>query len=421
MENFDKKIKQKLESVQPPFEEQAWRKLKAALPVPWYIQLFQGAGGWLFGGVASLALLGTLFTNYQQKRENEQLNGEISTLKEKVTTVYKTDTVFVEKLRIDTVYVVKVIREKIAETTLPTEELYENNRSQKIQQKLTKTTVVDNEKTAIVQQENTTDEEEAKSKLKPLETIEKEGNVFREKPEMTKEKVEIENQVPISELFIPEKKQDTTQAATETKAKKSFKLPYIPTRLGLTSDYLGLQTLASGVGIELFLVKNLSVNTGILLAKSKEVEHKRPKDFNDATGKRFEDQFKDFVPPQRQIEDIKIETSFIKLPIALQYYLPTKSNFSFMVVAGTKLDLSIYQDIEFASTGSGDRQKSKFQNKPNVQVFNDFHYGMGVQYQYKRFVGQLSPYFDFRFRKNDYLQNPRNFGVNAALKYDFSK
>jgi hypothetical protein len=46
---------------------------------------------------------------------------------------------------------------------------------------------------------------------------------------------------------------------------------------------------------------------------------------------------------------------------------------------------------------------------------------MGVQYQYKRFVGQLTPYFEFPFRQASYLVPPKKFGVNASLKFSLKK
>ena len=79
-EQFNKKLKKKLDSVQPPYQEQAWKNFKNLLPAPWYVSFFKTYSGWLYGSLCTLAVLTTSYLYFQQKKENQQLHEEITTL-----------------------------------------------------------------------------------------------------------------------------------------------------------------------------------------------------------------------------------------------------------------------------------------------------------------------------------------------------
>ena len=111
-QNFDNKIRQKLESIRPEFEEAAWKKLRKSLPVPWYMALFRDFGQWIYGGLATMALLTTYYFYYNLKQENDLLNDKISTLSVQTSEV-KTDTVYLHSHKTDTVWVTKVITQKV--------------------------------------------------------------------------------------------------------------------------------------------------------------------------------------------------------------------------------------------------------------------------------------------------------------------
>jgi hypothetical protein len=449
-ERFDENIKQKLESVRPAFEESAWKKFQAAVPVPRYATLFQDWGGWIFGGLASAAFLTTLYFSYLQQKTNELLHEEISTIKSIQIPQNKVDTVIIEKYLTDTIYVVKTIRQVVEvpakdnmqnssfvagdnpvqrlTTSRPTQgsgsgsDIIGVNSEQRVvdeqRSEITLNTTTRNNVGVTENQKNTLKGEVNNSGRDVEKTIDKNGNVIREKPELTKEQVEQNDKPPVENLVIPETK--TTEGQ-----KKKFKLPYIRTRVGLAGDYLGLRIPSVGPTTEFFFgYSNLSLSTGLLFSSPQVTQHKLLKDFNQATGKRFEEFYKDKFRPQqsqRKIEDITIRTSFIKVPIAFNYYINTRSDFDFIFTAGTRLDVSVFQDIQFESNLLTDRINEKFEARPKPKVFSGLFYGMGLQYQKGRFVGQFTPYFDFRFRQNEYVTIPRTFGINASVKYDLGR
>jgi hypothetical protein len=454
-ERFDKNIKQKLESLRPAFEESAWKKFRAAAPLPWYHTLFQDWGGWIFGGVASAAFLATLYFNHLQQKTNELLHEEISTIKTTQISPNKVDTVVIEKYLTDTIYIVKTIRQvvevpvanyqltatstnqlpiisenpvdndQLSTTTDKQRELIEGrivsnqqvvvNRKQPIENKdgITKN---NQQVTANVVGRST--EDNVSKVSADSNPIDKAGNVIREQPTLDKEKVEITDKPSVSDLVIPETKMEEV-------TKKKFQFPYVRTRVGLTSDYLGLKIPLVGPTTEFFFgYSNLSLSTGLLFSNPQENKYKLSRDFNQSTGKQFEEFYRDKFRPQqsqRRIEDITIRTSFIKMPVAFNYYINTQSNFDFMFTAGTRLNVSVFQDIQFESNLLTEQVKEKFEARPKPKIFNSLFYGMGLQYQKGRFVGQFTPYFDFRFRQNEYLTIPRTFGINVSVKYDLGR
>jgi hypothetical protein len=99
-----------------------------------------------------------------------------------------------------------------------------------------------------------------------------------------------------------------------------------------------------------------------------------------------------------------------------------RNNLAFMLSTGTKLDLSVIETVKFKGQNiDGSLDYNKFENQYKPKIFSNLFYGMGVQYQYKRFVGQMTPYFEFPFRQASYLVPPKKFGVNASLKFSLKK
>ncbi len=140
-----------------------------------------------------------------------------------------------------------------------------------------------------------------------------------------------------------------------------------------------------------------------------------------ATGRRFEDDYRKHIPHNDRLQGIIVKTSIVKMPVGVNYYLPLKGNLSFMAMAGTKLNVSVFQTVEFRSFFGGDEQLNKFETKDKTNLFNNLYYGLGLQYKIGRFVGQLSPYYNMYFREPDYFNQSKKFGVNAAFKFDLKK
>ncbi len=500
--SFDKKIKEKLEGIRPEYSDSAWKNFSRLMPTPWYVSLFRDFGSLIYGGVATIALVGTGVLYFNQKTENERLFEEISTLKNQAPTAI-TDTVLVNSVVHDTVYQTiekirtvyvnsnqpgnakpdamaanstqegnsgkdldnKEVRNSLtykAEPTTTTKlnnnvtksaEVLESDFSQKGEKNKKETLAAANlntptnvnkvsqiadteknlptDKTEVFSANDQNNEEVKSSGININEgkTIEKSesvnaktANTFEstKAAESTDKMADTETSSNASDIILDEPSEELRNLPE----KKKIKLPKINTRVGLSTDYLGMKLLATGPTVELFLGKKFSFNAGLLISGQESVRDKAPQDFNSRTGYQFQDQFKShfdrYVP--QQISDITIKTSFLKMPLSLNYYISTWSRFSFMVSVGTKLDVKVFQEVDFKSNNIfGQNYLTRFENRPNPKVFNNFNYGTGVQYQYKNMVIQAMPYFDFNFRKTNYFSPPNKFGINASLKYQLGR
>ncbi|MDQ3289687.1 MAG: hypothetical protein M3Q05_00200, partial [Bacteroidota bacterium] len=238
-----------------------------------------------------------------------------------------------------------------------------------------------------------------------------------------------------NQTVLPEPRQDsmvTSLTADSTKipsvaevqkepVKSATRLALVQARLGLHSDFNGFSKISLGPTLELFLGRNVSLNTGLLLGSPEEKRLPFPRDFNRATGRRFEDQYHKHIPRNDRLQGIVVKTSVLRLPIGVNYYIPATEKLSFIAMVGTNLNLSVYQTVEFRSYFAGEEQLNKFETRNKPQTFNNLYFGVGLQYKFGRLVGQISPYGQTFFREPDYFNQSKKFGVNAALKFNLKK
>lgn len=428
---FDDIIRKKLESLQPEYDSSAWEKLRKSLPIPWYVSFLRDFGGWIYGGLATAALIYTYNNNQTFKKENLLLNDKISTIQSLKIANSEKDTVFVSYKEIDTVYLTKIIREKVF-VGFDKEQLITEARKGILFSSSTKENSESLNRTPItILKENeiknsATPEGQKNIILKPssnnsipIENNEEEIRVTKDEKIHNEIKEEIPKETPkIAELVIPEREMPKDEIPEQ-----KFKLKNINARFGIATDYSGNRASSVGPAVEIFMGARISFNMGLFVTGKKEVKFKRPKDFNSVTGKQFEDRYIKYIGlrPQK-IENIEITTSIIKLPLFINYYIPVKNNLAFILTSGTKLDLSVVETVKYkAERIGGETFINKFESQHKPRLFNSLYYGMGIQYNYKRLFGQFSPYFEFPFGQSSFLVPPRRFGINAALKFSLKK
>ncbi|MCP9768056.1 hypothetical protein EGI22_09035 [Lacihabitans sp. LS3-19] len=434
--NFDNNIRKKLESIRPEYEEAAWKKLKRSMPIPWYLSFMRDYGGWMFGGIATVAFLGTQYNNQTIKKENKLLNDKISTISNIPALTTVTDTVYIYKN--DTIYATQYVTKyvKVGDEYAKVEpfgtesrgivgvgskkDLNKEEKALKDGKGLSKSENADLRNLAIESDtQPEMDPNTSQSKLISDAGEKTETKELAKAKENAAEDVG-EEKLVAEELIIPEKK---VEAPTEPSKEKKLNLKSINARFGVSADYMGTKFKSMGPAVEIFLGDRFALNTGLLITGKNQFDYRLPKDFNSGTGKQFEERYRPYVGGKPEtIENIKIETSSIKLPLYFTYYVPVKYNLSFMMSTGTKLDLSVLESVSYVGRNfAGNSSFIRFDNQYKPKVFNSWYYGMGIQYQYKRFAGQLSPYFEFPFRQASYLVPPKRFGLNASLKFSLKK
>ncbi|PSR53211.1 hypothetical protein AHMF7605_06545 [Adhaeribacter arboris] len=451
-EQFDKKIKSKLEEVQPPYREQAWKNFKSLLPAPWYVALFQQYGSWLYSAVGTVAIVTTSYLYYQENKENKQLHAKISTLQSQIAQSETTSTLPSAKIPWDTVPAVppkqpaQLVQTEIQE--VPAVERLD-----------IKTKAKANRFSPLAPSNQTTDKGKlignatkriSAPKITPNKVAESfgpaksnQGSAVKGNAEITVPAATDSIQTPALDgttvtqqkdpAVLPKSPPDSSATTAKTdsthsppapetiKPEKSSRISLVQARVGLHSDFNGFRKVAVGPVFEVFLGRNISLNAGLLFSSPEERRLPLPRDFNMATGRRFEDQYRKHIPRNDRLQGIVVNTSVVQLPLTFHYYVPVNERLSFMALAGTQLNVSVYQTVEFRSFFAGEEQLNKFETRYKTQTFNNLYYGVGLQYKFGRLVGQLNPYLQTFYREPDYFNQSKKFGLNAALKFNLKK
>jgi len=482
-ERFNNLIKKKLESVQPPYREEAWKNFSKLLPSPWYVTIFHQYRNWMYGGVGAVMVTVISILYFQQNKENQKLHETIATLEEKVTeqnnkqkpvadratmvisdsTGQNAGTNPSQNSQSDTIFQVKketanpsianidqginqAKQNQLTEKPVPAEDKSrtainrlnrdKRNANQSGSDMASKPNMAGNNqhfarKEAVANNLNSDKLDSAltgnySSNNKP--ESEKTGTVntmidadsakqmqSQNLALVSKDTTSGKNKLPIDSAMV--NKPDDLE-----KAEQKSQFLGLQARFGVNVSLGGLNKLAFGPHAEFLVGKHWSIGTGLNFSRPEEEQHQDPKDFNRAKGKRFEDMYHVWLQPNDKIEKIDLQTTVLRLPLSVNYYLPIKGNFSFLFTGGTTLDLTVNQEVDFERTPpGGGAEYYKFNAKPQPKTFNNLLYGIGVQYQKNRLVGQIAPYYIYQFVNPEYYSPTSKIGINAMLKINLRK
>ncbi|PIQ20209.1 MAG: hypothetical protein COW65_16365 [Cytophagales bacterium CG18_big_fil_WC_8_21_14_2_50_42_9] len=483
-ERFNNLIKKKLESVQPPYKEEAWKNFNKLLPAPWYVNVFHQYRNWIYGGIGGVVVTVISILYFQQNQENQQLHETIATLKKEVTEQYNKQKPAADK---ESVIIADSIR-KNAETNQiqtptagtvfhvnkETANPVKNSNNQDIEQEKQNQSlkIPTPEKNISATTVNRSAENKRKAssfgrdeagKQKPSGNI---ASINRNKtvsdnvdlnqvdsvltdnnsrnktlPDLTKTeransviKTDSAKQKQSQNLALA--RQDTTSAGNNMtpdsasvnnskelpKAERKLQFSGLQARVGVNLNLGGLNKLAFGPNIELLIGQHWSIGAGLNISRPEEERHHDTHAFNLAKGKRFEDMYHVWLRPDDKIEEIDLKTTVLQLPLSVNYYLPIKGKFSLLFTGGTTLDLTVNQQVNFERTPpGGGAERYKFNADPHTYTINNVLYGMGIQYQNKRVVGQITPYYIYQFVNPEYYNPASKIGVNASLKFNLRR
>jgi hypothetical protein len=391
--DFDNSIRKKFDSLQTDYKPEAWENFKKRLPVPWYLSFFKTYGGWVFGGVSSAALLLNTIDNSKTKlfEDNSTLTAIENTVSvQQPEILIQTDTVY--KYIYQTRYIDRLVY---------TEGGHESANVLVGLMSETKNDIQDPDKHLV----------SLSSVTAPLpeNMLEEESLASEEKQTLKKKETVMDS---IATAIAREIKSETVKRGWNF-------LNNI--RPGVEFDYTGHKSVSFGLLTEVFLKSRFSVSTGVSISNSSPKNFPFPREFNRTTGKDFEEKYQPLLPATQvgigSIKDIRIETSRIRVPVYMSYYVPITYRFDFIISTGTRLDLNVSENVYYTNDGVRESPFQNFESRYKPKAFNNLFYGMGVQYRYGRLYGQLNPYFEFPFSKPTYLISPNKFGINAAIKF----
>lgn len=241
--DFDQEIRKKLASVKADYSPDAWERFKGLVPVPWYISFFKNYGGWIFGGISTVALLFTLYSKNEKSFDNK------TTLVQEPIVNVITDTLYQKQT--DTVYKYVYVTQFRDRLLSPKEDDFARNSGKENLQNLLVNEKTEDKNTeplkgvleeSLTKSEQSKKEEESKNEG-AIEEITKEEVA---KDEVVEEKVAKKEHTPLDSTVI-------AQEEDKIKKKKSDFWKKLNIRPGVELDYAGNRAFSFGPWQRFFL------------------------------------------------------------------------------------------------------------------------------------------------------------------------
>lgn len=411
-ELFDKKIKDRLNSVNKPVNPNVWNNIEKQLVIPWYYNFWRRYALPAYSVLSTLFILFCLKEILQNREQLNLLNDKISTIKQ-INTVPEVKTI-VHK---DTIYVQKTIY--IVEKSSKNESFKQDALSLPVPKNVQKADISESEK--IVRNTDTKTNEgfinppiqnlpndksnTNQSKSQEIAVITEETKTPNIPNEHKKDSVAISNiEKPAASSELP------------TSKKKAFHWPKFDTRFGISSAVSLAGDVNLGPVVEFMLKPNLGFSLGLAINRYPNIEYASDKQFNLNTGQNFVDLYRSKIPEKYDaLTEININTSILELPLYLNYYVPLKRKLDLKFTFGTHIDLKLYQNIRFETYNNGEEIYTEFNTLASKNSWHNMILGIGLQYKLKNVAVQLSPTYLYNYREVDYIKSGGAFRINGGV------
>ena len=111
-----------------------------------------------------------------------------------------------------------------------------------------------------------------------------------------------------------------------------------------------------------------------------------------------------------------MQNLLLQIPIAINYQLHLKNNYSVILSAGTDLDILAKQHVRFEHHDNINLPVGQnFDTNYPVMVFNNLTFSAGVQKQLKHYVFQLKPFVSPQLKSVVYKKENVYFGVKLNV------
>ncbi len=464
--NFDEKIREKLDALKPTFEEQDWEKMASILrggaatkppALRWFKTLIYGSAAVVIG----LSVAVVVWQNKENDaRKTVAQTSELTQIEQQndASTSGKENTVKVEKEK-----------EKSGNNRQITPTISEPEQgSNVIKSKNQKTVTVTKIKTygTTTSQSpdfNNSNAQGAKSKLFSTKNI-VQNTVVEEKEKSSSSNPTglDESKKPASELLAenatvaPSTPQTVVPTMTgadlsKTQAEKTLNRDALPFLHLINSTKVASQSVTKAEPISVAMpvapkidVKSIAPRASVLLggsfAKQKNTRQvgltiayapvpnlrflsgleyenyekgsfKRPEDFKNRFNKDFKDILPIAPPDSVEVRNIDVRHKRWQIPLSIQGVFPLKNNFSAIAGVGTRLQFSTHNHVKFdlgekpnkpGPPGNKPPKLSKAVHEEPSAMLQNVEFSAGIEKQWQRTILQLTPYFDYSFGKNSF-------------------
>lgn len=410
-ELFDKKLKDRLNSLNKPVSPNVWNNIEKQLVIPWYYDFWRRYALSTYSVLSTLFILFCLKEIFQNREQLNLLNDKISTIKQinavpEIKTIVHKDTIYVQK----TIYIV--------EKSSKNEAFKQDVRSLPVPNNVQKADISESEK-IVSNTDIKANEGINNSPNQNLPNDNSDTNQSKKEIALSTEDAktpDIPNEYKKDSIAKSNIEKPAASSVLPTSGKKTFHWPKFDTRFGISSAVSLAGDVNLGPVVEFMLKPNLGFSLGLAINRYPNIEYASDKQFNLFTGQNFVDLYRSKIPEKYDaLTEININTSILELPIYLNYYVPLKRKLDLKFTFGTHIDLKLYQNIRFETYNNGEETYTEFNTLASENSWHNMILGIGLQYKLKNVAVQLSPTYLYNYREVDYIKSGGAFRINGGV------
>lgn len=453
-ENFDKKIKAKLDSLEPAFQEQDWQNFSPLLhpKKPFWLRFRKP----FVLGIATTTLFFLIYKNHQLSIENKELHHKVSNIAEKSTTFASGDSqkginlnpksntnTFEnqalnesknEKKDISVKEKQNVFQntiEKVGKTNTPSlkERIVENkdkntfdisSKSNENTPKLEvpkaiNTTSLNPQISKNIQNELTKNEQ-TQALTSSISSEEVQAINIQKKTRL------IENINLLDYQWLVKSNNDNKPINSPEKVFISPKIikpkpSYYKFGIGLNSVVRD-DIVSAGLTLAFQPIRNLQITSGFDILKGFEDEFRDNGEFKKRFNSDFKDKFPKPFPKDTYFKDIHSKKVLFTIPLNINYQIPVWKKLAVFTEVGTSFVLHSREvfDYKYSDNGANfELSDSPLKVVNHSNLIQNATTSVGLQYQWRRYQIRVAPNYSFNFQKRG--SAPDEIEHNLGLKF----
>lgn len=167
-----------------------------------------------------------------------------------------------------------------------------------------------------------------------------------------------------------------------------------------TTGLVAASHVNPGIAFEIKTKKNISFGSGLVVQKYLEQRYRDQTEFSAENASDFTELIRPRHSKSVSFSDIKINSTDVLLPLNLKYYFPLNSKFALFANASMQLTLhsKTSLDFQFVTLENLVMNETDFEQASNsATLINHFTLGAGIQREFRNFIFQTS----FQLQKNN--------------------
>jgi len=478
---FENTIRQKLESIEPDFQEQDWAKMQSYMQAHTPPTFWQQYSSWI--GYAAAASITTVmaFMYANQLAKNNNLTADVKNLKNQIEVIKSTA---VPVAKADTIYIVQKeyidkSNESLANQNLdqyqaekqnyssynpehgkpetayrPAQKLHDSvkdnnaledlaiakNRSdlsntkeqdfgnsvtiakQSGPESITQSIVRNNSKSSF------SDNQKILGSEFNLDNIEVTASHNYGKSVPRKMNYNLANRISarqVSKNLFAASVPNPKAATSAKNVEKTNKTENVIPELNLNVPYRfggGIQAESNGISKtilgEVLVSKKISISAGISWLKVKPMEFFTEKMFRDKNRKDFKRSHPNEVPLALEVFNIKVSPTLVQIPLTVAFRNTAKNDWTYYGSAGTNIRVSSKESISYACRAPNNEYISQsFDRKTDLPAVSSINLSLGIEKVWHPIVVQAEGYLYTYFKPLTPLSHSAGPGVKVKLLY----